>query len=58
MVYEDTKQCGYHYGTHTVCCAVQLTHRPNSGDWQEPMWVCGPCRKHLRGLFRYYRKEK
>jgi len=48
------KQCGYHFGMPTQCRMVQLTHRPGCGEWQAPKWVCAPCRRYLRGLFRYY----
>ena len=55
MLYEATTQCRYHFGTHTVCRRVQLRHRPGITEWQEPKWVCAPCRTYLAGLFRYVR---
>lgn len=50
---ETTIQCQYHYGTPTECRLIQLNHHPAAGQWQAPMWMCAPCRTHVRGLFRY-----
>lgn len=47
-------QCAYSFGPPTLCRMVQLRHRPGSGEWQAPVWVCAACRRYLQGRFRYY----
>lgn len=49
----STHQCGYHLGTSTVCRLVQLSAERGSGEWQEPLWICTPCRTRMHGQYRY-----
>lgn len=58
----ETAQCQYHFGPDKEGCrTIQLTHKPRSGEWQEPILVCPDCIEYLkdegRGLFRYVKEE-
>lgn len=51
-------RCGYCNDSEEDLRQCQLHTHPSDKNWQHPKWICKSCRKHLTGLFRYYKPEK
>ena len=58
-IVEGTHQCGYHWGPPVACRLVQLrSYYLGKIDWTAwTIWCCANCRGHLRGHFRYARRQ-
>jgi len=48
--------CNWCFGTYPEVKLVQV--REGKNKWQEPIYICVNCRKHLIGQFRYVKEKK
>ena len=54
----NINQCHWHWGHKVEVKAVMISHNPRDKKaWQGPYWFCASCREHLRGLWKYAKRN-